>query len=276
MLVKLLRRMVDAVGHRFWFKPDSQTQDDESLAFQLNRYYGDHPVSGLTPARAAEILVDAERGQLLAQCELAEDMEEKDPHLQSELGKRRRALQSLDWKIKPPRNASREEKRDAELLTEILDDADWLSDCIFDATDAILKGFSCQEIEWEEVEGLLIPRSVEWRDPAWFQTPQGERNELRLRDGSAEGLSLQPFGWVQHVAKSKSGYLARTGLIRTLVWPFIFKNYSVRDLAEFLEIYGLPIQVGQYPAGATEKEKDTLLRAVMSIGHNARVSFRNP
>ncbi|MEM8243905.1 DUF935 family protein, partial [Morganella morganii] len=220
-------------------------------------------------ARAAEILVDAERGQLLAQCELAEDMEEKDPHLQSELGKRRRALQSLDWKIKPPRNASREEKRDAELLTEILDDADWLSDCIFDATDAILKGFSCQEIEWEEVEGLLIPRSVEWRDPAWFQTPQGERNELRLRDGSAEGLPLQPFGWVQHVAKSKSGYLARTGLIRTLVWPFIFKNYSVRDLAEFLEIYGLPIRVGQYPAGATEKEKDTLLRAVMSIGHNA-------
>ncbi|MEM8243918.1 DUF935 family protein, partial [Morganella morganii] len=181
----------------------------------------------------------------------------------------RRALQSLDWKIKPPRNASREEKRDADLLTEILDDADWLSDCIFDATDAILKGFSCQEIEWEEVEGLLIPRSVEWRDPAWFQTPQGERNELRLRDGSAEGLPLQPFGWVQHVAKSKSGYLARTGLIRTLVWPFIFKNYSVRDLAEFLEIYGLPIRVGQYPAGATEKEKDTLLRAVMSIGHNA-------
>ena len=267
--MKIFNRMVDAVGHRFWFKRDSQTQDDESRAFQLNRYYGDHPVSGLTPARAADILRDAERGQMLSQCELAEDMEEKDPHLQSELGKRRRSLQSLDWKIKPPRNASHEEQRDAELLTEILDDADWLSDCIFDATDAILKGFSCQEIEWEEVEGLLIPRSVEWRDPAWFQTPLENRNELRLRDGSASGAELQPFGWIQHVAKSKSGYLARTGLIRTLVWPFIFKNYSVRDLAEFLEIYGLPIRVGQYPAGATDKEKETLLRAVMSIGHNA-------
>ncbi|HHR6503104.1 TPA: DUF935 domain-containing protein [Providencia alcalifaciens] len=261
--------MVNAVGQRFWFKKHAQTQDDESRVNQLHRYYGDHPVSGLTPARAAEILRDAERGQLLAQCELAEDMEEKDPHLQSELGKRRRALQSLDWKIKPPKNASREEKHDAELLTEILDDADWLPDCIFDATDAILKGFSCQEIEWEEVEGLLIPRSVEWRDPAWFQTPIDERNELHLRDGSSHGLELQPFGWVQHVAKSKSGYLARTGLIRTLVWPFIFKNYSVRDLAEFLEIYGLPIRVGQYPAGATDKEKETLMRAVMSIGHNA-------
>nr|WP_083600963.1 DUF935 domain-containing protein [Xenorhabdus thuongxuanensis] len=268
MLVKILNRLVDAVGRRFWFKSDRQT-DDESRISQLHRYYGDHPVSGLTPARAAEILIDAERGQLLAQCELAEDMEERDAHLQSELGKRRRALQSLDWKITPPSNASREEIHDAELLTEILRDADWLPDCIFDATDAILKGFSCQEIEWETVDDLIIPRSVEWRDPAWFQTPQGERNELRLRDGTADGAELQPFGWIQHVAKSKSGYLARTGLIRTLVWPFIFKNYSVRDLAEFLEIYGLPIRVGTYPAGATDNEKRTLLQAVMSIGHNA-------
>ncbi|MCO7025451.1 DUF935 family protein, partial [Vibrio paracholerae] len=66
-----------------------------------------------------------------------------------------------------------------------------------------------------------------------------------------------------------SGYLSRRGLVRVLAWPFLFKNYSVRDLAEFLEIYGLPIRLGKYPEGATEKEKATLLRAVMSIGHNA-------
>ncbi|WP_145538207.1 DUF935 domain-containing protein [Yersinia alsatica] len=269
MLVKMLSRLVDAFGRRFWFKGEPQTGSDDSRWGKLQRHYSDHPVSGLTPARAAEILVDAERGLLLDQCDLAEDMEEKDSHLQSELGKRRRAVQSLKWTIKPPPNASREEIRDAELLTEILLDASYLPDCIFDATDAILKGFSCQEIEWEHVEGLLIPREIEWRDPAWFQTHPDDRNNLRLRDGSYHGAELQPFGWIQHYAKSKSGYLARTGLIRTLVWPFIFKNYSVRDLAEFLEIYGLPIRVGQYPAGATDKEKQTLLQAVMSIGHNA-------
>ncbi|MGN5220363.1 phage portal protein family protein, partial [Aeromonas veronii] len=90
-----------------------------------------------------------------------------------------------------------------------------------------------------------------------------------LRDGSQEGVALNPFGWLLHKAKSKSGYLARTGLVRTLVWPFLFKNYSVRDLAEFLEIYGLPVRLGKYPEGATEKEKATLLQAVLSIGHNA-------
>ena len=43
----------------------------------------------------------------------------------------------------------------------------------------------------------------------------------------------------------------------------------MRDLAEFLEIYGLPVRLGKYPEGATDKEKTTLLNAVLSIGHNA-------
>ncbi len=61
---------------------------------------------------------------------------------------------------------------------------------------------------------------------------------------------LRPFGWISHTGKAKSGYLSRTGLIRVLAWPYLFKNYSVRDLAEFLEIYGLPLRVGKYPDGA--------------------------
>jgi len=43
----------------------------------------------------------------------------------------------------------------------------------------------------------------------------------------------------------------------------------VRDLAEFLEIYGLPLRVGTYPTGASDTEKSTLLRAVVNIGHAA-------
>ena len=93
--------------------------------------------------------------------------------------------------------------------------------------------------------------------------------DRRLRDGSAHGQELWPFGWVIHQHKARSGYLTRAGLHRTLAWPYLFKNYSVRDLAEFLEIYGLPLRVGKYPAGTTDREKATLLAAVAGIGHNA-------
>jgi len=262
-------RIVDINGNPFSLELDApQTEADAKLA-QLHRHYGGHPSRGLTPGRVAQIMLDAEQGDLIRQCELAEDMEEKDGHIQSELGKRRLALQGVDWNIVPPPNASAEETRDAEMIEELLRSATWLDDAIFDASDAILKSYACLELKWDFADGLHYVDGAEWRDPSWFQTHPDYRNQLRLRDGSHEGAELRPFGWIQHQARAKSGYLSRRGLVRVLAWPFLFKNYSVRDLAEFLEIYGLPVRLGKYPEGATEREKLTLLRAVMGIGHNA-------
>lgn len=257
-----------------WGKPINidlevpQTKDEAALA-HLQSHYGGHPSSGLTPGRIAAILKDAERGNLIAQCELAEDMEEKDAHIQSELGKRRLALMSVPWNITAPPGASAEEKRDAEMIESLLRSATWLDDAIFDAADAILKGFSNQELHWDYIENTHVIVGCEWADPSWFQVHPNERNQLMLRDGSHTGMALRQFGWLSHRAKSKSGYITRTGLARVLAWPYLFKNYSVRDLAEFLEIYGLPLRIGKYPEGASQTEKATLLRAVMSIGHNA-------
>ncbi|MDW2766270.1 DUF935 family protein, partial [Acinetobacter baumannii] len=76
-------------------------------------------------------------------------------------------------------------------------------------------------------------------------------------------------GWFIHRPKAKSGYIAKSGLLRVLSWPFLFKNYGIRDVMEFLETYGLPNKIGQYPPGATAEEKNTLLRAVMMLGRNA-------
>lgn len=263
-------QIVDIHGNPFIFDDGLQTENDSRLAW-LKNHYSNHPTSGLTPSKAATLLRAAEMGDLIGQCELAEDMEEKDSHLFSELAKRRNAVLTVDWQIQPPANATPEEQRDAEMLEEILRDAVWLDDVIYDATDAILKGFSCQEIVWEPnlIGGMKLIKTVQWRDAAWFMTPTSERNSLRLRNGTPEGEALQQFGWINHIAKAKTGYLSRIGLVRTLVWPFIYRNYSARDFAEFLEIYGLPLRLGKYPEGATNNEKNTLLRAVMSIGHNA-------
>lgn len=263
-------QIVDINGQPFTL-PDltePQTEADAKLA-QLHRHFAEHPSSGLNPAKLARVMRDAENGNLVAQCELAEDMEEKDAHIQSELGKRRMIMQGVDWNITPPPNATAAEKRDAEMIESILRTATWFDDAVFDMGDAILKGFANLELVWDYADKEHYITATEWRDPSWFQPHPDKRNELRLRDGSHTGAKLRDFGWISHIAKSKSGYLARNGLCRVLAWPFLFKNYSVRDLAEFLEIYGLPLRLGKYPSGASDREKVTLLRAVMSIGHNA-------
>lgn len=239
----------------------------------LQRELQSHPTRGLTPSKLATILDAAEQGDLTAQFDLFEDMEEKDGHIASEMGKRRRAC-LVDWEILPSDNASALETRNAEQLGELVQAIPDLEDVIFDATDAIGKGFACLEIEWHREEKLWVPKSITHRPQSWFQLHRGYRQELRLRSNTTDaqgiqGTALNPFGWVTHVHKAKSGYLERTALFRQLVWTYLFKNYSVGDLAEFLEIYGIPVRLGKYPPNASEKEKATLLRALVGIGHNA-------
>jgi len=236
----------------------------------LHSEFAGHPVRGLTPARLARILEDAEQGDLVAQADLFEDMEEKDGHILAELGKRKRAILTLGWDVLAPRDAGGREKAAADYAREVLLDYPDFDDLLFDLMDAVGKGYSCAEIEWRRAGGEILPASIAHRPPRWFTVDRATRSEIRLRSlGSIDGEPLAPFGWVTHVHKAKSGYVARGGLGRVLCWPFIFKNFSVRDLAEFLEIYGLPLRLGTYPTGSGDDEKATLLRAVTSIGHAA-------
>ncbi|WP_085299263.1 DUF935 domain-containing protein [Cognaticolwellia mytili] len=261
--------IVDQYGQSISSDDLTTPQTEDAKLAHLHKYYAEHPSKGLTPAKLAVVLKCAEQGDVMSQCELAEDMEEKDGHLFAELQKRRLCMKSVPWKLVPPRNADKAELRDTEMLQEMLEDMTHLGDMFFDMSDAILKGFSNQEITWHQEEKLWLPKCFDFRDPSWFRLNPENRNELRLRDSSEHGEPLQPFGWVSHVHRTKSGYLSRNGLARVLAWPYIFKNFSVRDLAEFNEIYGLPLRLGRYPTGASNSEKNTLLRAVMSIGHNA-------
>ncbi|WP_037006493.1 DUF935 domain-containing protein [Pseudomonas nitroreducens] len=235
----------------------------------LHQEVAGHPSRGLTPSKLAAILDAAEQGDIVSQYELFEDMEEKDGHIHADMSKRRRAVAQLDWDIVPPDNATAKEKEAAATLYSLMQGLDDFEEVIFDTTDAIGKAFVCQEFDgWERIDGNWLPKAIIHRPQSWFQLPRGNRQEIRLR-GPLDGTPLQPFGWITHVHKAKSGYLERAALFRVLVWPYLFKNYSVGDLAEFLEIYGIPMRVGKYPTGATEKEKLTLLRALAALGHNA-------
>lgn len=249
-------------------KSEIATEPQTARTGHLQQEFAGHPSRGLTPFKLARILETAERGDLIAQADLFMDMEEKDGHIFAEMSKRKNALLTLDWQIKPPKNATPAEEEVAELVSDILDDLD-LDEIIMDAADGIGKGYSCQEMTWHRPARLWYPKTIEHRPASWFTTAQQNQNELRLRSTGTDGEPLIPINWITHIHKSKTGAVSRGGIMRVLAWPYLFKNYSIRDLAEFLEIYGLPMRLGKYPNGATDREKSTLLQAVVNIGHSA-------
>lgn len=245
-----------------------QTSSSAQLV-QLHRDLASHPARGLTPARLNTILEEAEQGSLIAQHDLFRDIEERDGHVFAELSKRKRAVIKLNWDIVPPRNATRAEEDLAAYVKELIQDMSDFEDMQFDALDGIGHGFAALELQWQRIGSDWTVQCATHRPQSWFQLDPDTRNELRLRDHSAGGAQLQPFGWLLHIHRAMSGYTARAGLARVLVWPYLFKHFSVGDLAEFLDIYGLPLRIGKFPSQATDAEKATLWRAVAGIGHNA-------
>ncbi|WP_439471328.1 DUF935 domain-containing protein [Brevundimonas sp.] len=226
-----------------------------------------HPEVGMDPVKLASILRAAERGDATRYLELAEAMEEKDLHYLSVLGTRKRAVAQLPITIEAADDTP-EAEADAELVRQWLK-RDTLEDELFDILDAIGKGFSVSEIIWEMSESQWWPKRLIWRNPNWFQFDRIDGETLRLRDGSAEGAALEPFKYLVHIHKAKSGLPIRGGLARAIAWIYLFKNYTLKDWMAFAEIYGIPFRVGRYDTGATDADRRALLRALSSMGSDA-------
>ena len=80
---------------------------------------------------------------------------------------------------------------------------------------------------------------------------------------------LEPFKFIVHCSKAKSGLPIRGGLARAAGWSYLFKNYVLKDWMTFAEVFGQPLRLGKYGAGATEADKQALLSAVANIGTDA-------
>ncbi|TKJ11122.1 DUF935 domain-containing protein [Halomonas sp. 15WGF] len=245
-----------------------EQQTNDARIGNLKREFAEHPTKGLTPARLYQILEAAEQGDLKAQSELFDDMEEKDPQIGADLGKRRQLAAEREWQIVPPDNASAQEKRATEHAIEVFSGLE-VEDLILDLGTGIGHGWANLELSWQRDGALRYIEQPTLRPHSWFRLHPDDQNCITLRDNSATGEELWPLGWVQHRHRAKSGYVARMGLHRMLAWPYLFQNYALGDLAQLLEIYGLPARIGKYPRNATEREKATLLRAVVTLGQNA-------
>ena len=80
-----------------------------------------------------------------------------------------------------------------------------------------------------------------------------------------QASALPAFKFIDTRIKAKSGLPVRSGLARAVVWGWMFKVFTQRDWAIFTQTYGQPVRVGKFHAGATEKDKATLMRAVANI-----------
>ncbi|WP_336801997.1 DUF935 domain-containing protein [Kaistia sp. MMO-174] len=234
----------------------------------IRRHYDEVVASGLTPGKLASILREAVEGDADAYLTLAEEMEERDLHYRSQIALRKGVLLGLE----PQVEAATDEARDQEIAEAVRDliGRPQFSEMIEDLVDGLGKGYSVAEMIWDTTSTPWEPGTYKWRDPRWFLFDKVDRTTLRMKeDGAFNGVDLPPAKFIVHIPKLKSGIPIRGGLARLAAWAFMLKSYTLRDWAEFAEVYGKPYRVGKYGPGASEDDKAVLLRAIRDIAADA-------
>ena len=222
----------------------------------------DDPADGLTPYRLSNLLKDAASGEPEAYFELAENMEERDPHYAAVLSTRKRQVAQLPITVEAASD-DKEHVKHADFIRAWLDRG-ILRAALIDILDAVGKGYSVLEVEWAAEENIWLPAKLTARPQRWFKLRQDDCETLVLRDG-AKDIELPPAQFIIHKHAAKSGITVRGGLARVAAWAWMYKSYTLKDWAIFVQNYGMPIRIGKYGPTATPDEINVLWKAVKNV-----------
>lgn len=225
--------------------------------------------SSLTPHRLAAVLrsvIDGNDPE--AYMTLAEEIEERDLHYSAQLRTRKLAVAA----IAPTVEAASDEAIDvlmAERVREIMDD-DQIPELFFDLLDGLGKGLAVVQILWDTQSTPWKPQDYKWVDPRYLRQDQETLEQILLISEDAPmGAPLDPYKFILHTPRSKSGSVWRNGLARLVAVMYMLKSFTIRDWWAFAEVFGIPVRIGKYGANASTDDIDTLINAIGRIASDA-------
>ena len=228
---------------------------------------------GLTPRDVDRILLQANGGDVEAQCRLSRELPEKNAAVAHALRTRRNAVSGCEWHVEPGDDTPAAQAA-AEALEKELDRTGAIhpglgrvgsfSRLLRDLTDAILPGFACAEILWRPGgRGFYGFRPVEQR---FFSFAKSYAPRLRTRGHLYEGEELPRGKIIYHELGDNGSDPVRGGLIRPLAWLHCFTQLNLKDLLSFIERYGMPFVRATVDQGTWDKEKVTLNDLISNFG----------
>jgi phage gp29-like protein len=221
----------------------------------------------LDPKMLATILHAVDMGEAWQYLVVVYELEDRWPRYYSVLSTRRLAVSGLTFTIKPGIEGDANAKRLADMCREMLPQK-IVVDMVAESMDALSKGYSVNEIEWDTEGKTWWPKKFEYRDARHFRYDIMTGQELRVYDMENPGFGkpLVPFKAVVHQPKIKCGLPIKRGLGRLGLVPYMCHNYGVRDWMAFAETMGIPMRLGKYPTTASADERRALKTALRALG----------
>lgn len=196
----------------------------------------------LTPTNIKSLLAGAESGDLSAQAELFELMEERDGEMAAHLRTRKASVKAAPWTIEPA-DDSPAAKAAADYARGVVDAIPNLDDALLDLLDAVGKGYAIVEILWETNKAAWRPAQLAYRPQRWFTAADDGMTLLIKPDGFGDAEPMNPLNFIVHKVRAQSGFLYRTGLLRSCTRAFVLRMFSWKDWSAFAELFGIPPRI---------------------------------
>ena len=209
---------------------------------------------------------------------------QSDPQVQTGLTQRKKALVAREWEVLPGQRRGQYSKararQAAESLRAMLADLggevdtedgeqaqplpgwDAVSECML---HGVFPGFGVAECLWQRDGREVVLDRVQVRKARRFGfAPSGALRLLTMSHPQGEPLPRRKF-WTFTAHNDSTDDPYGLGLAHWLYWPVYFKRADIRLWLLFLEKFGMPTVVGEFPPGTPDAERAKLLEATRAI-----------
>ena len=241
--------------------PSGQVIPDQALWFQFQRIGG-----ALTPHDVSSIIRAADTGDMRLLVDLANEMRQKDGHLQSVLQTRESALCGLGWELVLPGRTKKRSKAgraprgtaQMKVIESELRSHPGLYQLIAHLTGGVYYGYAVAETIWKVNGGRMVPDRFVCHSARRFGFRQDTgkfiwRDDNMAQDG-VDFLAAYPDRFIVSQPRINGDVPCREGLVRVLMWLALFRNWAWSDWLKLAEIAWKPWRLAQYKKAASKAD----------------------
>ena len=216
--------------------------------------------NNLTPQVVSATLRDADIGYMWRLADLANEVRQMDPHLQSVLSKRESQVARAKWELRPADDSGDDGKKIADWATKALKRIRGLTRTFVHLQGGPYHGRAGSEVIWSKTDlgfvpiafSNIMPRrwtyATDWRLHLWDATAPSPTPQF----GVFPGVPMDSFPrgkFIVHAPVVTGDYPTREGLARMLAFWCAFKRWDWRDWMAYAELVGRPPRIGKYSSG---------------------------
>jgi SPP1 gp7 family putative phage head morphogenesis protein len=221
----------------------------------------------LFPSDVEGILYSAIVGDLYWQDQLWSLMVDTWPRLQTNLGKLKQAVSSMEYAIHPFTEGDEEPTSSAQEKADFVEDALFemhgdvarqehdFEQTLEDIIDSLIAGFTVMEVYWEHRDGGIVPQCTRWLPARYYRYPYvlDDVDRLMLNPsgmlGGTQLVDFPPYKFLVCIKQSHANHPVFTSPMRCLTAWWIASRFGLEWMMSYAQLFGIPQRIAYYKPG---------------------------